>query len=73
VIKGELICLKDSAKILGVVIDFRLRYKQHIVRAASKGLKAALALKKLQMISLTTARQLFTTIVAPVVDYALCV
>jgi hypothetical protein len=61
---------KESAKILGVVMDSQLRYQQHIARAATKGLKAAMALKRLQMISPRTARQLFGATVAPVVDYA---
>jgi hypothetical protein len=41
-----------------------------IVRTATKGLKAALALKRLKMLSPTTARQLFNETVAPVMDYA---
>jgi hypothetical protein len=37
-IKGEAIVPKDTAKILGVVMDSQLRYKQHIARATTKGL-----------------------------------
>ena len=69
-IKGEAVVPRESAKILGVVIDSKLWYKQHIARAATKGLAAAIALKRLQMVSPSTARQLFGSTVAPVVDYA---
>jgi hypothetical protein len=36
---------KDHVKILGVVMDTRLKYKTYIARAASKGLEAAIELK----------------------------
>jgi hypothetical protein len=70
IIKGKIVTPKDTAKILGVVMDSELRYKQHIANAATKGLKAAMALRRLRIISPSTARQLFEAIVAPVMDYA---
>jgi len=69
-VKGDIVKPKDSAKILGVVMDCELRYKQHIARVSAKGLEAALALKRLKMLSPQTARQLFVATVAPVMDYA---
>jgi Reverse transcriptase (RNA-dependent DNA polymerase) len=69
-IKEEVVTLKETAKILEVTIDSKLRYKQHIASAATKGLLAAMALKRLQIVSPLTARQLFESTVAPVVDYA---
>ncbi|EAQ90174.1 hypothetical protein CHGG_06793 [Chaetomium globosum CBS 148.51] len=69
-IKGQDVQPKDHVKILGVVMDAKLRYKEHIARAASKGLSAAMELKRLSGLSPATARQLFTALVAPVVDYA---
>jgi hypothetical protein len=69
-IKGEEISAKETAKILGVVLDSQLRYKQHITKATTKGLLAAMALKRLRLLSSSTARQLFVAIVAPVADYA---
>jgi hypothetical protein len=69
-IKGEIIMPKDTAKILGVTMDSQLRYKQHVSNATSKGLLAAMALKRLRLVSPSTARQLFRATVAPVVDYA---
>lgn len=69
-IKGQIVKPKDHVKILGVLMDTRLKYKEHIARAASKGLEAAMELRRLRGLSPATARQLFTSTVAPVVDYA---
>jgi hypothetical protein len=59
-----------SVKILGVILDRRLNFKQHMAKTAFKGLKAALALRRLKGLRSGVARQLFTSKVAPVVDYA---
>jgi ribonuclease HI len=69
-VKGQQIRPKKKVKILGVVMDSQLRFKQHIARAGSRGLEAALALRRLRGLSPATSRQLFTAAVAPVVDYA---
>jgi hypothetical protein len=69
-IKGEKVVPTDQVKILGVVMDSRLHYKQHIARAATKGLEAAMELRRLKGMAPSTTRQLFTAMVAPVVDYA---
>ncbi|RYP29971.1 hypothetical protein DL766_005117 [Monosporascus sp. MC13-8B] len=69
-IKGQTVQPKDYVKILGVVMDAKIKYKEHVTRAASKGLEAALELKRLRGLSPATARQLFKSTVAPVVDYA---
>ena len=69
-IKGQSVEQKDHSKILGVLMDTRLKYKEHIARAASKGLEVAMELRRLRGLSPATARQLFTSTLAPVVDYA---
>ena len=51
-------------------MDHALRYQAHIARVATKGLNAALALKRLRMLSPLSARQLFNATVVPVLDYA---
>jgi hypothetical protein len=71
VIKGMEVSPKKEAKVLGVVLDPELWYKTHIANAAAKGLKAAMELKRLRLVSPRTARQLFSATVAPVADYAL--
>lgn len=69
-IKGQPVQPKDHTKILGVIMDARLKFRQHIARAASKGLEAAMELKRLRGLSARTARQLFAATVTPIVDYA---
>jgi hypothetical protein len=70
-IKGVLIPPKSEAKILGVLMDSGLWYRTHVARTATKGLSAALALKRLRMLSPAPTGQLFIATVAPVLDYAL--
>jgi hypothetical protein len=69
--KGEVVTPKLEVKILGVIMDSTLRYRNYIARKATKGLNVALALKRLNILSLVSAWQLFNTIVALVIDYAL--
>ena len=69
-IKGQDVLPKTHVKILGVIMDAKIKYKEHIARASSKGLEAALELKRLRGLSPATARQLFTSMVVPVMDYA---
>jgi len=69
-IKGQRVVPRGETKILGVVMDSELRYKTHITNATTEGIKAAMALKRLRMLSPSTARRLFEATVVPVVDYA---
>ena len=68
-IKGQEVKPSDQIKLLGVIFDKQLRFKEHVARAVSRGLKAALALSRLKAISPSTACQLFSATVAPVIDY----
>ncbi|KJZ68124.1 hypothetical protein HIM_12485 [Hirsutella minnesotensis 3608] len=61
---------KENVKLLGVIMDQALRFKEHIAGVAAKGLTAAMCLKRLKMASPRTARQLFIATVAPTMDYA---
>ena len=70
IIKGKRVKPKQDVKILGLIMDSKLNYKKHIAERASKSLQAAMALRHLQAISLTTARQLFEATVALVINYA---
>lgn len=69
-IKGKTITPKDSGKILGLVMDSQLRYREHMAKAATRGLRAAMCLRRLKMVTPRTARQLFVATVAPTMDYA---
>jgi hypothetical protein len=70
-IKGETVKLKDSVKILEVVIDSQLRFEKYIANTATRGLAAAIALRQLKIVTPQTTRQLFKAIVALVADYTL--
>ncbi|KAG6996291.1 RNA-directed DNA polymerase from mobile element jockey [Fusarium oxysporum f. sp. conglutinans] len=59
-----------SGKILGLMMDPELRYEEHIKEAATRGLRAAMCLRRLKMLMPRTARQLFVATVAPTMDYA---
>ena len=54
-------------------MDAELRYHKHLANAATTGLTAALALRRLKSLLLQVARQLFETTVALAMDYALTV
>jgi hypothetical protein len=69
-VKGQEVRPAPSVKILGLVMDSRLRYQEHTARAATRGLQAAMALKRLRGLSPSVTRKLFNATVAPVVDYA---
>jgi len=68
--KTDQIQPSQSIKVLGVILDQGLRFKEHLAEKAEKALKAALALKRLQGLNPSTMRQLYTATVAPVIDYA---
>ena len=46
---------KEETKILGVVMDSKLRFKNHVKKVLSKELRAALALKRIYIMILNTA------------------
>ena len=54
-------------------MDRELRFRNYIALASTRGLKAAMALKRLQMTSPSMAKQLFTCMITPVVDYAMVI
>ncbi|KAK8048248.1 reverse transcriptase [Apiospora phragmitis] len=70
IINGQAIQPREEVKILGVIMDSELRFKQHIAEASSRALEAAIELRRLKGLPPSTARQLFTAMVAPVLDYA---
>lgn len=61
---------QKEIKLLGVVFDQKLTYMEHVAKALQRDVKAALSLKRLRNLRPESARQLFQSTVAPVVDYA---
>lgn len=67
---GGAVKSKPQLKLLGVILDQSLTYKAHIDYITKKGLSAVLGLKRLRNLRPDTCRQLFTSKVAPLIDYA---
>ena len=67
---GQVIKSKPRIKILGVILDQGLKYREHISGARDKGIKAALALKRLKNPRPEVARKLFYSKVTSITDYA---
>jgi predicted ATP-dependent endonuclease of OLD family len=51
-------------------MDLELQYREHIANVAANGLKAALAFRRLKMLSPPMAQQLFGATVALIMNYA---
>jgi ribonuclease HI len=64
----------EEARYLGVIFDKRLRFASHLQHVAKKGTKFALAISRIAKSTWGAhyrhARQLFTAVVAPRMDYA---
>jgi hypothetical protein len=54
------------------VMDSELRYEEHMAKAAIRGLRAAMCLRRLKMLNPRTARQLFVVTVAPAMCCLCC-
>ena len=70
-IKGVDVAPRDKIKVLDIILDLALRFKNHIKNALIKGLKAVLALRQIRALTLVSARQLFIIMVTLIMDYAL--
>ncbi|KAJ5366120.1 reverse transcriptase [Penicillium brevicompactum] len=59
-----------TAKLLGVVFDQRLRWKEHVQQVIKRATKTAMALSGLRHLRPEQMQQLYQACVAPIVDYA---
>jgi ribonuclease HI len=59
-----------TAKLLGVIFDQELRWKEHIQQAIKRATKTAIALSGLRHLRPEQMRQLYQACVTPIVDYA---
>ncbi len=75
IVAGHTIKPKESAKYLGMHIDRRLNFKEHVEYAVGKGVKTAVALTRLANTKIGMphkfVRRLFIGLVAPRMEYAL--
>lgn len=68
--KGQAIAPTPRAKLLGVIMDSKLRFRSHVAKAAARAQEAALAVKRLKGLRPKAIRQMVTAVVWPVADYA---
>ena len=69
-IHGMTIKANPKAKLLGVVFDQELRWKDHIQQAVKRANRAVSAMSGLRHLRPLQMRQLYSACVTPVVDYA---
>ncbi len=74
-IDGHVISPQESAKYLGLIVDRRLRWHEHVDAAIAKGTAAVLAVSRLARPTFGLphrfARQLFVAVVSPKLEYGL--
>jgi hypothetical protein len=68
-----LVAPSPSVKILGVIFDRELRFRDHVARSAKRGWHGVQALYRLRGTRPATARQLYYATVASMIDYAAAV
>ena len=67
---GQTVQASTTAKLLGVVFDTEMRWKEHIQQAARKATKAALGMSGLRHLRPAQMRQIYQACVLPKLDYA---
>jgi ribonuclease HI len=70
VVNGTTVAPSPTAKLLGVVFDQELRWKEHVQQAIKRATKTTIALCGLRHLRPEQMRQLYQACVTPVVDYA---
>lgn len=70
VLNGASISPSSKLKLLGVILDQKLKYHDHIRNASKQGGTTVLALKRLKNLRPEKAKQLYNSTVMPVTDYA---
>ncbi|KAF7118717.1 hypothetical protein CNMCM5793_008337 [Aspergillus hiratsukae] len=70
VMNGETIKPSPTAKLLGVVFDQELRWKEHVQQAIKRATKVSIALAGLRHLRPEQMRQIYQACVTPVVDYS---
>jgi hypothetical protein len=70
VIQGATIEPSATAKLLGVVCDRELRWKEHVQQAVNRATKVNIALAGLRHLRPSQMRQVYQACVTPIMDYA---
>jgi ribonuclease HI len=70
VLNGTVVRSSPTAKLLGVVFDRELRWKEHVQQAIKHATKTTIALTGLRHLRPEQMRQLYQACITPIVDYA---
>ncbi|KAI3033203.1 hypothetical protein CBS76997_11321 [Aspergillus niger] len=70
VIDGQATKPADTAKLLGVIFDKEMRWKEHVQEAVKRATKVNIALSGLRHLRPEQMRQLYQACVTPILDYA---
>jgi ribonuclease HI len=70
VMGGMVVETSPKAKLLGVIFDQELRWKEHVQQAIKRATKVTIALSGLRHLRPEEMRQIYQACVTPVVDYA---
>ncbi len=68
--EASVIAPQESLKLLGVTLNQQLRMKEHVSNSAAKAIQRCLAIKRLRGIKPKAMRQLYSTAVTSITDYA---
>ena len=67
--QGQDIKPSEHIKLLGVTLDSKMKFHQHVARVTAKAMKQCLAIKRLRGIRPKQVRQLYNATVTPIMDY----
>lgn len=69
-VAGSMVAPVQSQRVLGVILDSRLNFREHMASVKTRGLKSVLQLKRLKGLSPKASRQLLKATVFSRTDYA---
>ncbi|EED11824.1 reverse transcriptase, putative [Talaromyces stipitatus ATCC 10500] len=70
IINGTVIKPSDTVKLLGVIFDKEMRWKEHVQQAVKRATQVNIALGGLRHLRPEQMRQIYQACVTPIVDYA---
>jgi hypothetical protein len=67
--QGQDIKPSEHIKLLGVTLDKKMKFHQHVARMTAKAMRQYLAIKRLRGVRPKQVRQLYNATVTPIMDY----
>jgi hypothetical protein len=68
-LQGQDIAPSEHIKLLGVTLDSKMKFHQHVARMTAKATRQCLAIKRLRGVRPKQVRQLYNATVTPIMDY----